>query len=184
MPDLLLRLCALSLLVLVTALPVVSSAAAEPQNLPYDTATTYGTLPNGMRYWIRPDARPAGKVTLWLRIGSGSLNEENDERGLAHFLEHMAFNGSANFPPGTLIQRFESAGLTFGAHQNATTGFLDTVYKLTVPNTRATLDLSLLYFADVAGRLTLDPDEVNRERAVVLAERRARDNAANRAFNK
>lgn len=181
----LLRLSAIVLLVLVTALPTVSFAGAEPDApLPHDTAVVYGTLSNGMRYWIRPGVKPAGKVTLWLRIGSGSLNEEHSERGLAHFLEHMAFNGSANFPAGTLIQRFESAGLTFGAHQNATTGFLDTVYKLAIPNTSDTLDLSLLYFADVAGRLTLAPEEVERERHVVLAERRARDNAANRAFNK
>lgn len=152
--------------------------------LPHDTAITYGTLPNGMRYWIRPDVAPAGKATLWLRVATGSLNEEDHERGLAHFLEHMAFNGSANFPAGTLIKRFEAVGLTFGAHQNATTGFLDTIYKLTIPNTPATLDMSLMYFADVASRLTLDKAEVERERHVVLAERRARDNAANRAFNK
>jgi len=152
--------------------------------LPHDPAITYGTLANGMRYWIRPDVAPAGKATLWLRVATGSLNEEDHERGLAHFLEHMAFNGSANFPAGTLIKRFESVGLTFGAHQNATTGFLDTIYKLTIPNTSATLDMSLLYFADVASRLTLDDAEIERERNVVLAERRARDNAANRAFNK
>lgn len=162
------------------------ASAAEPSvsALPHDTAITYGTLPNGMRYWIRPDIAPAGKATLWLRVATGSLNEEDHERGLAHFLEHMAFNGSTNFPAGTLIKRFEAVGLTFGAHQNATTGFLDTIYKLTIPNTPATLDMSLLYFADVASRLTLDKAEIDRERQVVLAERRARDNAANRAFNK
>lgn len=152
--------------------------------MPHDAGITYGRLPNGMRYWIRPDVAPAGKATMWLRVATGSLNEEEHERGLAHFLEHMAFNGSTNFPAGTLIKRFEAVGLTFGAHQNATTGFLDTIYKLTIPTTAATLDMSLLYFADVASRLTLEPVEIERERHVVLAERRARDNAANRAFNK
>lgn len=169
---------------IVNASPLASAAEPSASALPHDTAITYGTLPNGMRYWIRPDVAPAGKVTMWLRVATGSLNEEEHERGLAHFLEHMAFNGSTNFPAGTLIKRFEAAGLTFGAHQNATTGFLDTIYKLTIPNTPATLDMSLLYFADVASRLTLDKAEVERERNVVLAERRARDNAANRAFNK
>src|SRR5581483_8834474 len=109
---------------------------------------------------------------------------DDDQRGLAHLLEHMAFNGSANFPAGTLLKRFEAAGLTFGAHQNATTSFLDTVYKLTIPNDPKVVDLSLLYFADVAYRLTLDPDEITREVRVVEAERRARDNAAARAFNR
>lgn len=152
--------------------------------LPEDSSIQYRTLPNGMRYWIRPNTGPAGKISMWLRVGSGSLNEEDDQRGLAHLLEHMAFNGSANFPVGTLLKRFEAVGLTFGAHQNATTSFLDTVYKLTIPNDAKVLDLSLLYFADVAYRLSLDPAEVPREARVVEAERRARDNAAARAFNR
>jgi zinc protease len=120
---------------------------------------------------------------MWLRVGTGSINEDENQRGLAHLLEHVAFNGSANFPTGTLIKRFEAAGLTFGAHQNATTGYIDTIYKLTVPNDPAIMDLGLLYFSDVAYRLTIDPEEVKRERHVVSAERRSRDNAAARAFN-
>ncbi|HEX7045022.1 MAG TPA: pitrilysin family protein [Burkholderiales bacterium] len=167
--------------------PQAASAAdglALDALLPTDESIAYRSLPNGMRYWVRPGVPPEGKITLWLRVGTGSLNETEEQRGLAHLLEHLAFNGSANFPPGTLIKRFEAAGLTFGAHQNATTSFLDTVYKLTIPNDPALLDLSLLYFADVAHRLTLEPDEVVRERAVVQAERRARNNAATRAFNR
>ena len=152
--------------------------------LPVDASIQYRVLPNGMRYWIRPNTGPSGKVSMWLRVGSGSLNEDHDQRGLAHLLEHLAFNGSANFPAGTLIKRFEAAGLTFGAHQNATTGFIDTIYKVDVPNDPQTIDLGLLFFADVAYRLTLDPAEIGRERNVVLAEGRARDNAAKRAFNK
>lgn len=164
---------------------VLADTADEPNRpLPEESSIQYRTLPNGMRYWIRPNAGPAGKISMWLRIGSGSLNEDDDQRGLAHLLEHMAFNGSANFPAGTLLKRFEAAGLTFGAHQNATTSFLDTVYKLTIPNDPKVVDLSLLYFADVAYRLTLDPDEITREVRVVEAERRARDNAAARAFNR
>lgn len=181
------RACLLLCLVLVA--PLAAFAETKRQDaaeLPIaaDSGIHYRVLPNGMRYWIRPDAPPEGKVSLWLRIDSGSLNEDDDQRGIAHLLEHLAFNGSANFPPGTLIQRFEAAGLTFGAHQNATTSYNDTIYKLTVPNDPKLLDLGLLYFADVAYRLTLDPAEVKRERAVVEAERRARNNAATRAFNR
>ncbi|HEY8555133.1 MAG TPA: pitrilysin family protein [Burkholderiales bacterium] len=195
--------CIHLLLCLVLAAPLAVLAAGDPAAetgprdvsaaaddlaldapLPIDDSIAYRSLPNGMRYWVRPGVPPEGKITLWLRVGTGSLNETEEQRGLAHLLEHLAFNGSANFPPGTLIKRFEAAGLTFGAHQNATTSFLDTVYKLTIPNDPALLDLSLLYFADVAYRLTLDPEEVARERAVVQAERRARNNAATRAFNR
>jgi zinc protease len=183
----LLRFCIRLWLLAVLVVPV--AALAEPDSalnspLPVDASVEYRVLPNGMHYWIRPNTGPHGKVSMWLRINSGSLNEEDDQRGLAHLLEHLAFNGSTNFPTGTLIKRFEAAGLTFGAHQNATTGFLDTIYKLDLPNNAQTVDMGLLFFADVAHRLTLDAGEVARERHVVLAEGRARDNAAKRAFHR
>ncbi len=172
-------------LAFVVPVAVLAETGDELSNpLPQDPSIQYRVLPNGMRYWIRPNTGPAGKISLWLRIGSGSLNEDDDQRGLAHLLEHMAFNGSENFPAGTLVKRFESAGLTFGAHQNATTSFIDTNYKLTIPNDAKLLDLGLLYFADIAYRLTLDPAEITRESRVVEAERRARDNAAARVFNR
>lgn len=178
------RACLLLCLALLAPLAAFADSKDADLPLPADPGIEYRVLPNGMKYWIRPGAPPEGKVSLWLRVDSGSLNENDDERGIAHLLEHLAFNGSANFPPGTLIRRFEAAGLTFGAHQNATTSYTDTIYKLTVPNDPELLDLGLLYFADVAHRLTLDPNEVRRERAVVEAERRARNNAATRAFNR
>ncbi|HEY6236653.1 MAG TPA: insulinase family protein, partial [Candidatus Elarobacter sp.] len=172
-------------LAFVVPVAVLAETGDELRNpLPQDPSIQYRVLPNGMRYWIRPNTGPAGKISLWLRIGSGSLNEDDDQRGLAHLLEHMAFNGSENFPVGTLVKRFESAGLTFGAHQNATTSFIDTNYKLTIPNDAKVLDLGLLYFADIAYRLTLDPAEITRESRVVEAERRARDDAAARVFNR
>ncbi|MFL6647632.1 MAG: M16 family metallopeptidase [Sulfurifustaceae bacterium] len=181
-----LKKCIRLLLGLALVLPVLARADAVDlsQPLPEEPTIQYRTLPNGMRYWLRPNTGPSGKITLWLRVGSGSLNEDDDQRGLAHLLEHLAFNGSANFPAGTLVKRFEAAGLTFGAHQNATTSFIDTNYKLTIPNDPKVLDLSLLYFADVAYRLTLDPDEIKRESRVVQAERQARDDAASRAFHR
>ncbi|MFL6649818.1 MAG: M16 family metallopeptidase, partial [Sulfurifustaceae bacterium] len=121
-----LKKCIRLLLGLALVLPVLARADAVDlsQPLPEEPTIQYRTLPNGMRYWLRPNTGPSGKITLWLRVGSGSLNEDDDQRGLAHLLEHLAFNGSANFPAGTLVKRFEAAGLTFGAHQNATTSFI------------------------------------------------------------
>src|SRR6266540_2864933 len=104
-------------------LPLAPARAASPadEKLPTDPALVTGTLPNGLAYIIRPHKNPEGRVGIWLHVSSGSLNETEAQRGLAHYLEHMAFNGSANFPPGALIPFFESIGLTFGRDQNAFT---------------------------------------------------------------
>jgi zinc protease len=173
-----------AVVLLLPALAWAESTTDSNEALPADNSIEYRTLPNGMRYWVRSTGRTSGKVSMWMRVGSGSINEDDDQRGLAHFLEHMAFNGGENFPAGTLIKRFEAAGLTFGAHQNATTSFRDTIYKLSMPSNPVMLDLGLLFFSDVAFRLTLDPKEVVRERGVVLAERTARDSASKRALTR
>ena len=93
------------------------SAVAEP--LPTDPALVAGTLDNGLAYIIKKHGNPAGRVSIWLHVASGSLNETDGTRGIAHYLEHMAFNGSANFPPGSLVPFFQSLGLAFGRDQNA-----------------------------------------------------------------
>src|SRR5882762_1578423 len=98
--------------------------------LPVDHAVRIGTLVNGVTYWVRPHATPPGKITLWMRVGTGSLNEGDGQEGLAHYLEHMAFKGTEHFPAGELISYFESIGLRFGQHQNAFTGFDQTTYTL------------------------------------------------------
>ena len=91
------------------------TASFDPgQTLPVDPNVHMGKLPNGMQYWIRQHKTPPGKIGIWLHVGSGSLNEEENQRGLAHFLEHMAFNGSEHYPPGTLVHYYESIGLRFG----------------------------------------------------------------------
>ena len=105
--------------------------------LPVDPAIRRGTLDNGMAYWVRSHATPPGKVSFWLQVATGSLNEKDGQEGMAHFLEHMAFNGSENFPPGELLPYFESIGLRFGQHQNAFTGLDQTTYILTLPDTEA-----------------------------------------------
>lgn len=179
------RLRALWLLLLF-APSALFAAALEPQApLPTDPKVHYGSLPNGMQYQIRAHATPPGKAALWLHIGSGSLNEDDNQQGLAHYLEHLAFNGSANFPPGTMIRRFEELGLSLGRHQNAFTDFAQTTYSLTLPNTKDEMvDLAFLALSDIAFRLSLDAREIDKERPVILAEARARMGSGQRTFEK
>ncbi|HYF48315.1 MAG TPA: pitrilysin family protein [Planctomycetota bacterium] len=153
--------------------------------LPVDPAIKMGTLPNGLRYWIRKHATPPGKVGAYLHVSSGSINEEDNQRGLAHFLEHMAFNGSENFAPGTLVKYFESIGLRFGQHQNAFTSFDQTTYILSLPDTKEeTVDKGLLCLADFAFRMLITKEEVDKERGVILEESRARKGAQQRLLDK
>lgn len=157
-----------------------SSAPAMPgtpgaERLPADPALVTGTLPSGLSYIVRRNENPPGRIGTWLHVATGSLNETEETRGLAHYLEHMAFNGSANFPPGSLIPFFQSLGMSFGRDQNAFTSFDQTVYTLALPDTRPeTLDRGLVYLSDVAFRLSLLPEEIERERAIILEEKRAR----------
>ena len=133
------------------------------------------TLDNGFSYWIRPHRIPGQAVELGLHVRAGSLDERDDERGLAHFLEHMAFNGSTHFPPGEVVRFFESIGLTFGQHQNANTSYDRTKYFLSLPtNDPAVLEKALTFFADIAYGLSLSKEELDAERAVILEEERAR----------
>src|SRR3989338_3126648 len=155
-------------------------AADEP--LPTNPALVRGALDNGLTYLIRKHGNPPGRVSIWLHVASGSLNETDAIRGLAHYLEHMAFNGSAIFPPGSLIPFFQSLGMAFGRDQNAFTGFEQTTYQLALPDTKPeTIDKGLLYLSDVAMRLSLIPDESQSERQIILEEKRTRAGAQQRA---
>jgi zinc protease len=130
---------------------------------------------------VRRHPNPAGRAAFWLHVAAGSLDEADDTRGLAHYLEHMAFNGSANFPPGALIPYFESLGLAFGRDQNAFTSLGQTVYQIAVPDVKAeTLGKALLYLGDVATRMLLTPEEIERERQIILEEKRVRAGADQR----
>jgi zinc protease len=152
--------------------PAAAPAPGDP--LPVDPALVRGQLESGLTYWIEPRRAPPGRVAIWLRIGSGSLNERNGERGLAHFLEHMAFSGSARFAPGDAIRRFESLGLSLGQDENGSTDLQDTAYMLSLPDARPdTLRRALTVMADFAYRLSLAPAEIERERGVVLEELRS-----------
>jgi zinc protease len=149
--------------------------------LPVDPALVRGTLDNGLAYIVRRHPNPRGRMAIWLHVATGSLNETEDTRGIAHYLEHMAFNGSTNFPPGSLVPFFQGLGLSFGRDQNAFTGFDQTVYTLALPDTEeATLARSLVYLADVAFGLSLLPEEIDKEREIILEERRARTGARQR----
>jgi zinc protease len=147
---------------------------ADP-GLPTDPALTTGVLANGLRYVIRPHKNPEGRVSVWLHVATGSLNETEATRGLAHYLEHMAFNGSTNFAPGSVVPFFQSLGLSFGRDQNAFTTLDQTVYQLALPDAKPeTLDKGMLFLADVATQLTLPAREIDNERQIVLEEKRAR----------
>jgi zinc protease len=148
-----------------------------------DPDVRFGSLPNGMRYAIKRQAIPAGQAALRLRFDAGSLMETDAQQGLAHFLEHMAFNGSKNVPEGEMVKILERHGLAFGADTNASTNFDETVYKLDLPKTDAdTVDTSLKLLREVASELTIAPAAMDRERGVVLSEERTSDSPNYRVF--
>ena len=141
-----------------------------------DPNVVFGMLPNGMKYALLHNETPKDSVIIRMRFDVGSFDEADDQRGLAHFLEHMAFNGSTHVPEGEMIKLLERKGLAFGADTNASTGFDQTVYKLDLPNASDDLiDTGLMLMRETASELTIAPDAVDRERGVILSERRARD---------
>ena len=147
------------------------SAPALTEQIPFDTAVTTGTLSNGLKYYIRRNTRPEKRVSLQLAVKAGSVDEENDQQGLAHFLEHMAFNGTKRYKPGELIAALESTGARLGPHVNAYTSFDETVYMFELPTDKQGLvEKGLQALADFAGGMTLDPVEIDKERGVVVEE--------------
>lgn len=141
----------------------------------------FGEFENGLRWATMTNAEPDQRVYVRMHVNAGSLAEQESERGMAHFLEHMAFNGSANFPPGTLVEWLQERGLDFGAHTNAYTSFSETVYMLDLPSSDArTLEESLWVMRDFAGELLLESDEIEAEKGVIDGEERERDSAAAR----
>jgi zinc protease len=142
-----------------------------------DPSIRFGVLPNGMRYAIMKNATPPGQVSMRLRFDVGSLMERDEQQGLAHFLEHMAFNGSTNVPSrGDMVKDLERLGLAFGADTNAGTGFDATTYKFDLPKSDdQTVDTSLMLLREIGGNLTLDQAAMDQERGVILSEERLRD---------
>lgn len=148
----------------------------DQSNLTPDPAIRYGVLSNGMRYALRHNEKPEDTAVFELAFDIGSFAEADDERGLAHFIEHMAFNGTTNVPEGEMVKILERFGLAFGADTNAYTTFDRTGYTLDLPNTSEELiDTSLFLLRETASEILFDPAAVDRERGVVLSEMRTRD---------
>ena len=185
------KLCVFTLPLLAMASPLSAKPLSAPpsgaertapwnsdtSDLPADTSIIYGRLPNGLRYAIRPNNRPQNQVLVRMAFDFGSAAEAEDEQGLAHFIEHMAFNGTTNVPEGEMVKMLERLGLAFGADTNASTGYTMTDYRLDLPKSDpALIERALFLMRETASEIVFDPAAVDRERGVVIAEMRQREN--------
>jgi zinc protease len=162
----------------------VGDVAPDPP-LPLDVRVRTGKLPSGLTYYILPHKKPEKRAQIWLAVNAGSVLEDDDQRGLAHFVEHMGFNGTTRFPKQALVDMLEKSGVSFGADLNAYTSFDETVYTLTVPTDQGDLlDRAIGVLRDWSDSVTFDPTEVEKERGVVLEEWRLGRGAAMRLFDK
>lgn len=153
------------------------------EKLPVDPQVRVGKLQNGLTYYIRKNQKPEKKVELRLVINAGSILEDDDQQGLAHFTEHMAFNGSANFQKNDIVSFLQSIGVEFGADLNAYTGFDETVYILPIPTEKKeNVEKAFQILEDWASAVAFDPDEIDKERGVVLEEERSGRGAEERMF--
>ena len=154
-----------------SAIPPNVLAAKLADVVPVDPQITVGMLPNGMRYYVRANHQPAARAELRLVVNAGSVLEDDDQRGLAHFVEHMAFNGTTHFPGLDVVNFMQAIGMRFGAHVNANTSFDETTYQLQIPTDNpVTVDRALLVLEDFAHNVTFDPTEIDKERGVILEE--------------
>ncbi len=154
--------------------------------IPNDPAVKTGTLSNGLKYYIQNNGKPADKVELRLVVNAGSILEDDNQQGLAHFMEHMCFNGTKNFEKNELVDYLQSIGVKFGAHLNAYTSFDETVYILPIPSEDSEkLEKGFQILEDWAFNALLTSEEIDNERGIVLEEYRSRDlNASTRMRNK
>lgn len=178
----LLLLAAASLAVLTAAAPALAQVqpsdpwAQAASDIPADSNVRFGVLSNGMQYAILRNATPPGQASFRLRIDAGSLMENENQLGLAHFMEHMAFNGTTNIPENDLLRILERRGLAFGADTNAYTSFDETVYMLELPNAAdGTVDDSLRIMREQVSEALMAADAVDDERNVIVGEERLRN---------
>lgn len=154
-------------------------------SIPVHPDVKIGTLENGITYYILVNKKPEKRMELRLAVNAGSVLEDDDQQGLAHFLEHMAFNGSKNFKKNELVQYLESIGTRFGADLNAYTSFDETVYMLQIPTDKPELiDKGFLVLEDWAANMSLDHAEIDKERGVIVEEKRTRSGAGQRIAEK
>ena len=146
-------------------------ATALTAKVPVDPAITVGQFPNGLRYYIRANRQPANRIELRLAVNAGSILEDDDQQGLAHFVEHMAFNGTKNFPKDAVPKFFESIGMRFGPSLNAFTSFDQTVYMQQIPADKPeVVQKAFQVLEDWAHNLSFDPVEIDKERGVIVEE--------------
>ncbi len=168
-----------------TAIPEQAQTAPLDQLTPVGPKVTTGTFDNGLRYFIRENQEPENRAELRLVVNVGSIVEDDDQLGLAHFLEHMAFNGTENFEKGELVDFMESIGMRLGPGVNATTSFDETIFMLEVPtDDPENMATAFEIMEDWAHRLTLDPEEIDKERGVVIEEWRLGQGAGSRLRDK
>lgn len=157
----------------------LTASAQWPQDqsdIKPDPKATFGMLENGLRYVILPNPEPPGRASIRLYMDVGSLMEENDQQGMAHYLEHMAFNGSRHFPGGEMVEYFQRLGMGFGADTNAHTSFKETVYMLELPKIDSSmLSEGMQLFRDYLDGMALGEKEIDKERGIILSEKLSRD---------
>lgn len=187
--------CSLILLSLCSLLHAQGTAPAEPpaerrtpefakeESLRQDPELVVGTLPNGLSYMIRPTAEPKGRMSVRLYVDVGSLNENESNSGISHFIEHLEFNGSRTFKRGELIPAMQRLGLGFGGDANAYTSLEQTVYMLDLPNLKdETVDFAMKIMRDFGDGATMDAEAIEKERGIVVSELKTRDSLAYRAM--
>jgi zinc protease len=188
-------LSALCLTILVAGLSLAGAQEKQPANapelasltqkLPLDPQVALGKFDNGLRYYLRVNKKPENRAELQLIVNAGSVLEDDDQQGLAHFVEHMAFNGSKHFAKQELVKFMESIGMRFGPSLNAFTSFDETIYMLTVPTDQPeVLKTAFQILEDWAQELTFDPAEIDKERGVIIEEWRLGRGASARMQDK
>ncbi len=183
-----------SMLLIVAALPMLllgqekeidASSLGLGSELPVNPKVTIGTLDNGMKYYIMQNQKPENRAEMRLVVNAGSVLETDDQQGLAHFCEHMAFNGSENFEKNELVEFLESIGMRFGADLNAYTSFDETVYMLELPmDDEDVVDKGMQVLVDWANNLSFENEEIDKERGVIMEEWRSRKGASSRMRDK
>ncbi len=167
--------------------PKVNQQSTDTANVPIpkDSSVIIGTLPNGLTYYIRKNVEPKNRAELYLVNKVGSIVENDDQQGLAHFTEHMAFNGTRDFPKNELISYLQKAGVRFGADLNAYTGFNQTVYQLPLPtDSTVVFEKGFDILANWAGYVSFDDKEIDQERGVIVEEDRQRGKNAQERMSK
>lgn len=180
-----LRSCGLIILIVAASQELFAQQPKKEEQIPVDQQVKIGKLKNGLTYYIRKNAEPQKRGELYLVVKAGSNMEDDDQQGLAHFAEHMAFNGTRDFPKNQLVDYLQKCGVRFGADLNAYTSFNETVYQLPIPtDDPEILAKGITILANWAGHVTFEDDEVEKERGIIVEEDRQRGKDAGERMRK